>query len=113
MFGAQETPMEPSKPKIMKLDDIDLLILQLYYNQDHDPDHKGKPRYSVQEINEAVTGLRSVSTIHDRIAKLERAGYIHNPFKKAPRSRTITDEGIQRLRNGLGMRTTGSPEKAF
>jgi Fe2+ or Zn2+ uptake regulation protein len=98
--------MAQENPKRHKLDDTDLLILQLLYNQDHDDSRKGKARYSLQELNQAVPNLRSVSTIYDRVIWLEDLGLVHHPGGRAARSRTITDEGIRTLRHGLGLPTT-------
>ena len=98
--------MDQVKPKQITIDETDLLILQLLYDQDYG-DRKGQPRYSLVELNEAIVRFTSLATIHYRLTKLENAGYIHQPGHKVPRSRTITDEGIRKLKNELGLPTTG------
>jgi len=98
--------MAQENPKKHRLDDIDLLILQLLYNQDHDDSRKGLPRYSLQELNEAIPNLRSISTIHDRVIFMQVVGLIYHPGGRVPRSRTITDDGIRTLKHGLGLPTT-------
>jgi|SRR3990170_8481842 len=76
-----------------KLDHVDQLILQLLYNQDNDPERKGKPRYSLKELLGATASVRSIGTIYNRVSRLEELGYVNQPGRKVPRSRTITDEG--------------------
>ncbi len=86
----------------MKLDDTNLLILQLLANQEIVPaDGKRKPLLSIKELLEAIPGVRSIATIHGRLLKLEEAGYVNQPGRKMPRSRRITQEGQEALQRGL------------
>lgn len=89
--------MEP-----IRLTDTDWLILKLLEDQETVPeDGKRKPRLSLQEILDAIPGTRSIATIHAHMSKLEEAGYVYQPGKKIPRSRTITDAGRTALNGEL------------
>jgi hypothetical protein len=81
-----------------RLDSKDLLILQLLYNQDYDPSSRTKPNLSITEIRDAIPGVRSVATIHNRLSNLENQGYVVQPGYKQPRSRRITQHGINELK---------------
>lgn len=85
----------------MKLDDTDVLILKMLDGQDEMVDGKHKPRLSLNEILHAIPGIRSIATIHARVTKLEEAGFISQPARKMPRSRTITTAGQEELKRQL------------
>jgi len=85
----------------IRLDAVDLLLMKLLYDQDHDPDRKMQPRYSLTELLQAVPSVRSIATIHARLSRLEEAGLVNQPRKKLPRSRTVTEAGSARLKEEL------------
>jgi len=82
----------------IRLDTVDLLLMQLLYNQDNDPGRRLQPRYSLTELLQAVPSIRSIATIHARLSRLEEAGLVNQPRKKLPRSRTLTEAGSIRLK---------------
>ena len=82
-----------------RLDSKDLLILQMYYNQENSG--RDKPNLSIEEIRDSVPGVRSVATIHNRLSNLEEHGMIMQPAHKQPRSRRITQHGITELKKEI------------
>src|SRR3989304_3637048 len=115
VFGLTEQHKETwrSDPESVWLEglkkEIEELSQSLEGNHNHSPEHddsrKGRPRYPLQELNEAIPNLRSISTIHDRVIFMQVVGLIYHPGGRVPRSRTITDDGIRTLRHGLGLLT--------
>jgi SOS-response transcriptional repressor LexA len=80
------------------VDEKDLLILKLLYNQDFDPTKRTVPKLSLSEIKNQIPGISAIGTIHDRITALEEAGFIEPPpVPNMPRSRRISQEGIELL----------------
>lgn len=70
-----------------RIDAKDLLILK---------ELKEGPR-SIQELAETI-GVRSTSTVHNRLEELEDRGLIIQPRKRQARSRQVTDAGIDVLK---------------
>lgn len=80
------------------MDEKDLLILKLLYNQDFDPTKRTVPKLSLSEIRDEVPGVSAIGTIHDRVTALEEAGFIEPPpAPNVPRSRRISQKGIDLL----------------
>jgi len=79
-----------------RLDQKDILILQLLKNQD-DPENRDKAKLSIEEIRDRVPGVSSVGTIHSRLTNLEDQGMVVQPSHKQPRSRRITQFGVNEL----------------
>ena len=77
-----------------RLDNKDLLILQMFVTSGRNP-HAPSP--SIEEIRDALPGVKSVATVHNRLSNLEEHGLIVQPSHKQPRSRRITEKGKQRL----------------
>lgn len=80
--------------KMKRLDSKDLLILQMFADSEENPN---RPSPSIEEIRDALPGVSSVSTVHNRLENLQDQGLIVQPSHKMPRSRRITVAGKERL----------------
>lgn len=86
------------------LDQVDLLILQVYSNRSRD----GKSMPSIPELVQDVPGINSVGAIHKRLQNLVAQGLINQPPRRnMPRSYTISDTGKRILRQELNPTTGG------
>jgi predicted transcriptional regulator len=84
--------MDKRFPKKSRLDDKDMVILQMLKN--------GNP--SIDEMREAIL-VRSTGTVHSRLEFMEEQGLITQPAKLQARSRKITSAGLAKLKEvGLG-----------
>lgn len=70
-----------------RIDNKDLLMLKMM--------HDGNP--SIHEMREAIRA-RSTGTVANRLKKMERMGYVHQPMIRQPRSRIVTESGENVLR---------------
>lgn len=77
-----------------RIDSKDLLILQMYANKEENPN---TPVPSIEEIRDNLPNVRSVATVHNRLANLEALGLVVQPSHKQPRSRRITEAGKIKL----------------
>jgi len=79
--------MDNRYPKKSRLDEKDMMILQMLKN--------GNP--SIEEMKRAIL-VRSTSTIHARLEFMEQQGLVVQPSKRQARSRQITSAGIAKLK---------------
>jgi SOS-response transcriptional repressor LexA len=69
------------------IDNKDLLMMKMM--------HDGNP--SIHEMREAIRA-RSTGTVAARLKTLEERGYVIQPSVRQPRSRTVTESGLNVLR---------------
>ena len=69
-----------------RVDNKDLLMMKMM--------HDGGT--SIHEMRKAIRA-RSTGTVANRLEKLEKLGYVVQPMKRQPRSRTITASGREVL----------------
>jgi predicted transcriptional regulator len=79
--------MDNRYPKKSRLDEKDMVILQMLKN--------GNP--SIEEMAKAIL-VRSTSTIHARLEYMEHEGLIVQPSKRQARSRQLTSAGVAKLK---------------
>lgn len=73
-----------------------LVILQAIYKQDFDPSRRTLPKLSMKELAKEIR--KSVGYTHQLVSELRDNEYMSSNSGRQARSMSITDEGIQALK---------------